>query len=158
MTTTTDSIVERLTHLMELNNDAEAGFRKAAENVRNTQIESLFSGYAIQHAAFASQLHLEIERLGGKPAESGTIGGTLQRGWMDVKAGLTGNSASAMLTAVQTAEQSMESHYLDALKVDHHGQIHTLLEKQCRQVKEYLTHINRLVGEMKDGAGFQKNQ
>lgn len=153
-----DRTIDQLNHLIEVNKDAEAGFRTAEENVRNTEIQTLFAGYSVQHARFAAQLQSEIERLGGTPSDSGTMGGSLHRGWMDVKAALSGHSVGSMLTACQTAEQSAESAYLDAIDANPSGQTHTLLEKHWEQIKGFRTRITRLVGEIKDGLDFQKTQ
>lgn len=147
-----------LNHLVEINKDAEAGFLTAAENVKNSELESLFAGYAKQHAKFAAELQNEVERLGGKPPDSGTVGGAVHRGWMDVKSALTGHSAAAMLSACENGEQSAESAYLDAEDTIPSGQTHTLLHKHCEQITAFRTRLVRLIGEIKDGMEFQKNE
>jgi uncharacterized protein (TIGR02284 family) len=153
-----DRTIDQLNHLIGINKDAEAGFRTAEENVKNTEIQTLFSGYAVQHARLAAQLHSEIERLGGEPIDSGTLGGTLHRGWMDVKSALSGHSVGSMLAACQTEEESAEAAYLDAIDLNPSGQTHTLLEKHCEQIKGFRTRIGRLLGEIKNGFDFQKTE
>jgi uncharacterized protein (TIGR02284 family) len=147
-----------LNHLVEINKDAEAGFVTAAENVKNSELESLLTGYAKQHAKFASELQDEVERLGGKPPDSGTVGGAVHRGWMDVKSAFTGGSAAAMLSACENGEQSADSAYLDAEDTISSGQTHTLLTKQREQISAFRTRLTRLLGEIKDGVEFQKNE
>jgi uncharacterized protein (TIGR02284 family) len=153
-----DTIINQLNHLLEVNKDAEAGFRTAAENVRNTEIETLFSDYALQHAQFGTQLKSEIEHLGGRSSSSGTFGGAVHRGWMDVKSTLAGHSAGSMLSACQSGEESAESAYLDALDANPSGRTHTLLEKHYNQIKEFRTRLTRLVGQIKEGLEFQENE
>jgi len=153
-----DFRVDHLNHLIAINKDAEAGFRTAAENVRNSEIETLFSGYASQHGRFVTELIAEVERLDGDPSDSGTFGGALHRGWLDVKSALSGHSAGSMLAACETAEQSAESAYLDAAEAITAGQTHTLIEKHREQIKAFRTRLVRLVGEVKDGVEFQKNE
>jgi uncharacterized protein (TIGR02284 family) len=153
-----DSTIDQLNRLIQTNKDAEAGFRTAEENVENTEIQTLFSGYAVQHARFAAQLQSEVERLGGKSEDSGTLGGSLHRGWMDVKSALSGHSVGSMITACETGEQAAESAYLDAIENNPHGQTHTLLEKHCEQIRGFRARITRLVGEIKDGFDFQKTE
>lgn len=153
-----DRTINQLKHLIGINKDAEAGFQTAEENVDNTEIQTLFSGYAVQHARFAAQLQSEIERLGSKAEEVGTFGGMLHRGWMDVKSALSGHSVGSMLSACQTGEESAESAYLDAINLNPSGQTHTLLKKHCDQIKGFRARLAKLVGEIKDGYNFQKTE
>jgi uncharacterized protein (TIGR02284 family) len=153
-----NKVLEHLTRLVEINKDAEAGFLNAAENVKNSELESQFAGYAKQHAKFAAELQSEVERLGGDPPDSGTVGGAIHRGWMDVKSALTGHSAAAILGACENGEQSAQAAYADAEGDISGGQTFTLLTKQQQQITAFRTRLARLVDEMKDGVDFQKNE
>ncbi len=153
-----DPRIDPLNHLVRINKDAEAGFRTAAENVRNTEIETLLDGYAKQHAKFAAELQTETERLGGSASDSGTVGGAIHRGWMDVKSALSGHSVEGMLTACESGEESAESAYLDAIDTNPTGQTKALIEKHRTQIQGFRTRLTRLVGEMKEGVEFQKNE
>lgn len=150
--------IDDLNHLIEINKDAEAGFYNAAKNVKNTELETLFAGYAQQHAKFAGELQGEIKRLGSSYAESGTLGGAAHRGWMDLKSALSGHSAAAMLSSCESGEESAEIAYADAADANPTGQTHTLLEKHLQQIKEFRTRLARLIGETKDGVEFQDNK
>lgn len=151
-------MIDHLNHLIEINRDAEAGFRTAAENVRNSELETIFTGYAKQHAKFAAELQQEIERLGGNYTESGTAGGAMHRGWMDLKSALTGHSAAPMLASCESGEQSAEVAYAEAADANPTGQTRTLIEKHHQQIKEFHTRLCRLVSETKDGVDFQTNE
>ncbi|MBV9158807.1 MAG: PA2169 family four-helix-bundle protein [Acidobacteriaceae bacterium] len=153
-----DNTIDQLNRLIEINKDAEAGFRTAADTVKNSELETVFNGYARQHAKFAAELQAEVERLGGNVSDSGTLGGALHRGWMDLKAALSGDSAAAILTSCESGEQSAEAAYADAVDTNPSGQTHTLIEKHRQQVKEFRTRLARLVGETEDGVEFQKNE
>ena len=150
--------IDHLHHLASVNKDAEAALRTAAENVQNSELESLFLGYAKQHAKFFAELQTEIERLGGKKGDSGTLGGAVERGWMDLKSALTGRSAAAMLAACESGEQSAEVAYTNATEAHPSGQVHTLIEKHRQQIIGFRTRLARLVGETKDGVDFPKNK
>jgi uncharacterized protein (TIGR02284 family) len=145
-------------HLIQINKDAEAGFLNAAKNIKNSELESQFRNYAKQHAKFATELQNEVERLGGKSSDSGTVGGALHRGWMDVKSALTGHSAAAILSACENGEQSAEAAYDDAERDISTGQTFALLTKQHQQITAFRTRLTRLVGETKDGVEFPKNE
>ncbi len=150
--------VDDLNHLIKINKDAEAGFRTAVANVKNTELETLFGGYATQHRKFVAELQQEIERLGGTYAESGTAGGALHRGWMDLKSAISGDSAAAMLTSCQTGEESAAAAYEDASDANPSGQTHSLLENHRRQIQEFCVRLTRLVQETKNGLEFPANE
>ncbi len=147
-----------LNHLLDTNKNAEATYRAAAEDVKNSELETLFVDHARQHAKFASELREEIKHLGGDSSDSGTLDSALHRGWTDLKAAISGHSAHVILSSCANAEQSAESIYLDAAEAHPTGQIHKLIEKHLQQIKQIRTRLARLEGEMKHGVQFQKNE
>ncbi|HEX3685320.1 MAG TPA: PA2169 family four-helix-bundle protein [Bryobacteraceae bacterium] len=153
-----DEPIHLLNHLVQINKDAEAGFLTAAQNIQNSELESLFASYAKQHAKFAAELQDEIERRGGTYSDSGTVGGALHRGWLDLKSTLSGHSAGAILASCDSGEESAEAAYSRAADAHPSGQTNALIEKHLRQIQQFRTHLCRLIGETKDGIDFQKNE
>jgi len=153
-----DNTIDLLNHLLAINKDAETGFRSAAGTIRNSELDTLFTGYADQHAKFAAELDDEIARLHGDVAHSGTFGGAVHRGWMDLKSALTGHSAASILASCEDGELSAEVAYDDADKANPTGQTSKLIDKHRQQIKAFRTHLTRLVSETKDGVDFQKNE
>jgi uncharacterized protein (TIGR02284 family) len=153
-----DKRLDHLNHLVEVNKNSEEGFLNAAKNIKNTELESQFTDYARQHARFAAELQREVAKLGGNPPEHGTAAGSVQRGWMNVKSALTGNSAGAILSSCESGEDSALAAY-DLAEADiATGQVFTLLQKQRQQITAFHTRLARLVGEIKDGVEFPKNE
>ncbi len=153
-----EKAVDELDHLVRINKDAEAGFEAAAESIRNSELDSLFRGYAKQHHKFAAELQEHIEHLGGKPSTRETLSGKLHRGWMDLKAAASGHSAKGSLVSCDNGEESAEIAYLDAAERYPRGQIYALIQKHQKQIVEFRVHLQRLIGEMKDGVDFQENE
>ncbi len=151
-------VLDYLNHLIEINKDAEAGFLTAAENLKNSELESTVTGYAKQHAKFALELQREVDRLGGKPEKAGTAGGALHRGWIDFKAALTRHSPKPILTACESGEDSALAAYADAEAGISTGQTFNLLQKQREQITAFKTRLWRLINEIKDGVEFQQNE
>ena len=89
---------------------------------------------------------------------SGTLGGALHRGWMELKSTLSGASAQSLLASCESGEESAEIAYTDAINIITTGQTHTLLNKQRQQIQGFRTRLARLVGEMKNGLEFPKNE
>lgn len=155
---THDDTIAQLNQLIHLNKDGESGFHTAAENIKNSELETLFNGYAKQHAKFAAELQEEVERLGGDFTDSGTLGGALHRGWLDLKSALSGHSAAAILKSCETGEDSAVAAYSRAADAIPTGQTHTLVVKHWEQIKGFHTRLCRLIAETNDGIDFQKNE
>ena len=63
-----------------------------------------------------SELESEVKRLGGTPEEGTMILGKLHRGWMDIKAAITGSDSDAILNSCEYGEQAIIKAYEDALE------------------------------------------
>ena len=77
---------------------------------------------------------------------------------MDLKSALTGNSAGAILSSCESGEDSALAAYDQAEADISTGQVFTLLQKQRQQITAFRTRLERLVGEIKDGVEFRKNE
>src|ERR1051325_11392328 len=89
-------VISTLNGLIETCRDGQEGFRTAAEGVRGARLRELFQGYAGQRAAFAGELQEEVRRLGGEPAQTGSLVASLHRGWMGLRAALEGGDERAI--------------------------------------------------------------
>lgn len=156
--TDNDKRLSHLVHLVEVNKDSEEGFLNAAKNIRNSELESQFTDYARQHARFAAEIQQEIVKLGGNPPEHGSASGELHRGWMDLKSALTGNSAGIVLSSCESGEDSALAAYDQAEADLSSGHVFTILQKRRQQITSFRTRLQRLIGEIKDGVEFPKNE
>jgi uncharacterized protein (TIGR02284 family) len=153
---TTEETIQHLNDLTETCKDGELGYRTAAENARNTQLESVFSDYSKQRSQFARALRNEVERLGGESADSGTLTATVFRGWINLKSALSGGDGGAIIAACESGEEVAVGAFELVMNLDITGQTKSLVEKQGRQIKEAHAHMLRLKAET-SGADFQKN-
>ena len=153
-----DNTVDQLNQLIHVNRNCEEQLRGAAQQVQNSELETLFGGYAKQHDKFANELIEEVHRLRGDTSHPESSGGTLHRKWMDLKAAVTGHSPGALLQACENTEESAEMAYRDVADENPSGQTHSLIEKHHSQIKAFRTRLARLVGEVKDGVEFQINE
>ena len=93
--TTNDNLVGVLNDLIQINNDRINGYEKAAEEIRDRDIDlqALFGKLANDSRKYASELSREVIKLGGNPDTGTTGSGKLYRVWMDVKAVFTRRQA-----------------------------------------------------------------
>jgi uncharacterized protein (TIGR02284 family) len=139
-----------LNELIETSRNGQLGYAEAARLVHDTRIQTILEGYSKERAGFVKALQAEVEKLGGIPADSGTLGASLHRGWMDLKSALTAGSAGAILAACESGEDSAWTHYKQATDSDISGASRALVDKQWEKIKEAIFHLKHLQGEVSD--------
>lgn len=154
---TTEETIAELNGLIQTCKDGELGYSTAAADVRNTELETVFTEYAKQRGDFARHLQAEVERLGGKPEDSGSAAGTLLRGWMNLKSALSSGSAAAIIGSCETGEETAGASFAWVVNLDISGLTRLLVEKQCHAVREAHACLLRLKAEEAAGARFQNN-
>ena len=154
---TTEDTIHQLNDLTETCRDGELGYRTAAENVRNTRLETVFFEYSEQRGPFAHALHNEVERLGGKPVDGGTLGATMFRGWINLKSALSGGDGAAIVAACESGEEVAVGAFELVSNMDITGPTRRLVDAQARKVREAHAHMLRLKAET-GSAEFQKNE
>ena len=104
-----------LNRLIEMCRDEQLALRFAADHVKDASVKAFFVELASQRAQFAADLLPHAQRLGGAEAADGTPRGALHRGWMAVKAALSGASDRAMITEAENSEDLALAAYENAL-------------------------------------------
>ena len=136
MANDTNDIRSTLNGLIETCKDGEAGFRESAEKLTDTATRSRFQTYATQRADFASQLQGVVSKLGGEAETSGSTGGSLHRGWINLKAALTGNEDHAILEEAERGEDVAVKNYRDAMAKDFPSDVRAVIEKQFQTIQQ----------------------
>ncbi len=133
---------EKLNHLIEHLKDGEAGFAAAADGALSPGLKDTLLGYAAQRAEFAESLQLIVEESGEKAEYSGTIGGALHRGWINLKAALAKRTDLAILEECEAAEDIAVAAYRKAMDGG-------LLETAGPLVEEQSGHIQQAHDQIK---------
>lgn len=140
----TQDYVSTLNDLIETCKDGEQGYRKAAENVQRPDLQGVFREYASQRAQFANELQLQVERMGGKPETSGTVGGAMHRGWMDVKGTVTKKDDHNLLEEAERGEDAAMKAYQEALGKDLPSDIRSVVEHEYQLVQKAHNQIRSM--------------
>ena len=86
--------------MIETLRDGQQGFRQAAEGVSDPKLKSLFRDYSNQRSRFVTALQTEARKFGEKePENDSSAAGALHRGWINLKAAVTGGDEDAILDA-----------------------------------------------------------
>ena len=130
----TSDVRSTLNNLIETLKDGEEGFRSSAEELTDDDIRVQFRNLANQRASFARELQSEVTAIGGEPASSGSTAGAIHRGWIGLKAALTGNGDHAILAEAERGEDSTIKNYRDALSKDLPSDIRDAIDRQFHQI------------------------
>ncbi len=133
---TNEETIRHLNDLIAVAHDGEEGYRNAAAHVSDMHFQTVFAEYAKQRAGFLRELRAEVVRLGGEPNDSGTISAAVHRGWLDLKAAVTGGDAMGVVAACETGEDSAQAAYERVVNLDLSGETRSLIEKQWHKIQE----------------------
>lgn len=119
MTTATE-ITEVLNDLIRINYDRIAGYRKAAEESKefDMDLHSFFQGMADESRLNVSSLTERVRSLGAEAEHGSTTMGKIYRAWMDVKATFTGHDRASIIASCEYGEDQAQNAYEEALEAD----------------------------------------
>lgn len=144
MAMTNDHVISTLNNLIETCKDGQKGFLEASEATKNPELSTLFQGYSRQRTQFIGELQAEVRRLGGDPEQSGSVAGALHRGWINLKAAITGKSEQAVINEAERGEDAAVRNYEDARQTGLPPMIQSIVERQYIQVKSAHDRIRAL--------------
>lgn len=148
-----DKIVENLNNLIQSNRDAEEGFKTAADGVDDAQITTLFQELSSQRAHFTRELQDVVRQYGGEPEEDGSLTGSLHRGWMNIKAAVTGNDKTAILNEAERSEDFAKEAYEEAMKNDLPPNVSEVVNRQYHLVKAAHDRVKALRDRARAASG-----
>ncbi len=128
--------------------DTEAGYRSAADCIKDIELQEFFITLANRRALMIEALDEEVCRLDGQPKESPTLGGALHRGWMNLRTLFARNGIAAVLAECESAEdrsvelyeKTLKETTLDAIQRDLVSSQAALVLEMHNQVKALRDH------------------
>ncbi len=129
-----DNITSILNDLVETSKDGEKGFRTAAEDTKNTELQAVFLRRAQDCATGAADLQQRVARLGGDPEDGGSVAGAVHRGWVSLKGAVSGRTDLAILEECERGEDVAKARYGKALEVTLPEDIRVIVQRQYEGV------------------------
>ncbi len=111
MNETRGEILDQLSKLLTLSNDAQEGYKEAADNVDDNELKTLFMQQSQQRAEFAQELDREIHTLGGETDNGTSLTADLHRAWINIKSAFTSNDDKAVLQECHRGDQEALNDY-----------------------------------------------
>ncbi len=139
-----EEVISILNDLIQTCKDGQEGFREAAEGVERSDLRTFFNACSLERAGFAGELQTLVRDLGGDPEDEGSFAGALHRGWIDLKAAVTGSDDEALLAECERGEDSAKSAYNKALKERLPENIRRVVDTQAIAVRDKHDRIKAL--------------
>ena len=144
MKSTPNTRIETLNELIEVLKDGQHGFQTAAKDVKAPELAQVFEGYAKQRAEFTAKLQANVAALGADVEKSGSVAGTMHRGWINLKSALSTNEPQAVLEEAERGEDVAVAAYKKALEKDLDAATRELVNSQSIAVKAAHDHVRNL--------------
>jgi uncharacterized protein (TIGR02284 family) len=136
-----EELIEGLNDLIQTCRDGENGFQTAADSVKDADLKIFFRESSIQRAQFASELESEVRQLGGTPAKSGRASAVFHRGWINIKAIVTGGGDNGILAECERGEAAALENYQEVLKRNLPPNVLPVVKHQFTEIKRSLDAI-----------------
>ncbi|MGZ3171506.1 MAG: ferritin-like domain-containing protein [Croceibacterium sp.] len=98
--------------------DSVKGYAEAAENSENSTHQQFFREMSEERSRVAADLQAHVRSLGGDPETDSSTAGAAHRGWLDLKAAITGRDEKAVVNEVERGEDYIKTKFEAALKND----------------------------------------
>ena len=145
--------IKTLNDLIEVLKDGEQGFTTAATDVKVPDLNLVFTRYAVQRAEFAAELQARVLALGANVETSGSVAGSIHRGWINLKSALSTNEPHAVLAEAERGEDTAVASYRKALEHDElDASTRDVIGRQYADVKAAHDHVKML----RDSALYRK--
>jgi uncharacterized protein (TIGR02284 family) len=145
-----DEVISTLNDLIETCKDGEDGFRTCADDLKDTQIKSLFMNRAQGCAQAAGELQQLVRTYGGDPETSSGLGGALHRRWVDLKSLVTGKDDKSILNECERGEDVAVRSYRTALEKNLPVDVRNIVERQYQGVLQNHDQVKRLREQFKN--------
>lgn len=128
--------ISTLNGLIETSMDGEEGFRLAAEGITDRHVKEVFQQYSAQRAQFVRELQKQVEKVGGAPETSGSLAGTLRRGWLNIKTVVIGKDDRAIIAEAERGEDAAKAAFERAILEPLPPAILAVVRHMLAQVRE----------------------
>lgn len=148
-----DDVIDVLNNLLETSRDGEYGFGESAAHAKSQDIKALLGRRSEGCRAAAAELEALVVQCGGEPEQGGTTSGAMHRGWVSLRAKLTGYSDLAMLEECERGEDVALAEYRNALKRDLPEHVKRVVEQQAQGAQRNHDQIKALRDSLRASAG-----
>jgi uncharacterized protein (TIGR02284 family) len=139
-----DATASTLIQLVRASIEAGNGFRSAAAEIGDPNLQRLFESYSQQRAEFAAELQEELRRHEQALTVLDQATSPLQPDLMDLKASETGRDEGTIISERERGEDAAIKVYETALAAPLPAEIRSVVERQFLRIKEAHDQVRSL--------------
>jgi uncharacterized protein (TIGR02284 family) len=148
---TIEKTTAALNSLIIINNDRYEGYKTAAEETKDGDLQALFHRLSTQSKGYSSELLMHVPFTEDAPdKDETTLSGKLYRVWMDVKSAVTAQDRKGILASCEYGEDVALKTYETVL--NNPGNISPALIALIRKQKDELEIQHNHIKSLRDNA------
>lgn len=141
--------IKVLNSLIETTIDSVDGYRRSAQEATNSRFSAAFLERASEREEIVSKLRDEVRRLGGDPADDGTVLASAHRAFLSLRDKVTGTDDAAVIAEVDHGESYLNGKWETALQDnDLSAETRSLIQQCYSSVREGRDTFRRLHEDM----------
>jgi uncharacterized protein (TIGR02284 family) len=129
-------LIDTLNNLIETSRDGKDGFTACAEDSKDSSLRAYFTVCSTRCREAVHTLEALVKHHGGQPEESGTVMGSVNRAWLNIRAAISSNSDLAVLEECERAEDVAIRAYKQALEHELPADARMIVALQLNGVQE----------------------
>lgn len=131
-----NELIDTLNTLIETSRDGDKGFTACAEDAQDASLRAYFTVCATRCRQSVPLLEELVTRHGGTPEQLGSILGSMNRAWLNLRAAISSNSDLAVLEECERAEDVALRAYRRALEQELPADARAVVKVQLDGVQE----------------------
>ena len=124
--------------------DGKLGYQQAAEHANDATLKQLFTDYASQRAAFATELQSAVRAMGQEPTDDSSVAAAFHRGWIGLKDAVTGGDAPVLKECIRGEEHAVKEYQKALGNAAVPAEAKTILTRQHGEIEQALAKMNQL--------------
>lgn len=144
-----NELIDTLNTLIETSRDGENGFTACAEDAKDPSLRAYFTICATRCRESVRTLEELVKYKGGSPEQSGSVMGSVNRAWLNLRAAISSNSDLAVLEECDRAEDAAIRTYKLALEKDLPTDVSPVVQIQLNGAQENHDRVRALRDERK---------
>ena len=131
-----NELIDTLNTLIETSRDGEKGFTACADDAKDAALRAYFIVCATRCRKSVPPLEELVTRHGGTPEQLGSILGSVNRTWLNLRAAISSNSDLAVLEECERAEDVALRAYRQALEQELPVDVRAVVRLQLEGTQE----------------------
>lgn len=149
--------IKVLNSLIETTIDSVDGYRRSAQEATNSRFSAAFLERASEREEIVSKLRDQVRRLGGEPADDGTVLASAHRAFLSLRDKVTGTDDESVIAEVDHGESYLNGKWETALQDNDLSAETRSLIQQCyssvREGRDTFRRLHKDISPSTAGAG-----